>query len=573
MQKTAAALLLDALREAGVSYLFANFGSDHPAIIEALAEERERGVTSPAVILCPHEYVALSAAHGYAAVTGRPQAVFVHTDVGTANLGGAVHNAARSRVPVFIFAGLTPFTLEGELPGTRNRYVNHLQDAPDQHALVRQYVKWNYDIRTGKNVRQVVRRALQLASSAPAGPVYLTGARETLAEQVEVAEASSQRWSSIARIPAQTELIDELLRDLRDARNPVIITTYLGRHQQAVPKLVELAERLAVPVVEVAAEVLNFPHGHPLHLGGDPHSVIPDADVILAIDTDAPWLPSIAQPRADAKVYIVNEDPLEERIPLWYTPADHIIRADSELVLDQLLAQAGTLGQAAVAERAARIRSRSEDLRQAAQAELQQDIDERRLTPATVAHTIADLIDDDTIVLNEAISEAAVVWKHLPRRRPGTLYGNRGTSLGWFGGAALGIKLASGTSTVVSIVGDGTFFLGVPGSAFWIADCYDLPTLTVILDNGGWNATKLNLQRQHAGMRADQADRYWVNLRQSADMPGIASAAGHAWGETVTAFDDLRAALQTGLSRVAAGQPAVVSVRLDPISHQPVDAI
>ena len=115
---SAAALLIESLREAGVKYLFANFGSDHPAIIEALAAERERGIDTPAVIICPHEYSALSAAHGYAAVTGDPQAVFVHTDVGTANLGGSVHNAARSRIPVFIFAGLTPYTLEGELPGT-----------------------------------------------------------------------------------------------------------------------------------------------------------------------------------------------------------------------------------------------------------------------------------------------------------------------------------------------------------------------------------------------------------------------------------------------------------------------
>src|SRR5690606_20358076 len=181
---TAAALLIDALRRAGVRYLFANFGSDHPAIMEALAADRERGLQAPAVVLCPHEYVALSAAHGYAAVTGEPQAVFVHTDVGTANLGGAVHNAARSRVPVFIFAGLTPYTLEGELPGTRNSYVNALQDIPDQQSLVRPYVKWSYDIRTGRNVPQLVLRALQLATSQPAGPVYLTGAREVLAEVV-----------------------------------------------------------------------------------------------------------------------------------------------------------------------------------------------------------------------------------------------------------------------------------------------------------------------------------------------------------------------------------------------------
>src|SRR5690625_1366213 len=125
--ETGAALLVEALRDAGVTHIFANFGSDHPAVIEALARDRERGITTPRVILCPHESTASSAAHGYAAASGQAQAVFVHTDVGTANLGGAVHNASRSRAPVFIFAGLTPYTLEGELPGSRNSHINSLQ--------------------------------------------------------------------------------------------------------------------------------------------------------------------------------------------------------------------------------------------------------------------------------------------------------------------------------------------------------------------------------------------------------------------------------------------------------------
>ncbi len=566
---TAARLLIAALREAGVTHLFANFGSDHPAIIEALAQDRDEGITSPTVILCPHEYTALSAAHGYAAVTGRPQAVFVHTDVGTANLGGAVHNAARARVPVFIFAGLTPFTLEGELPGTRNTHINHLQDAPDQHALVRQYVKWSYDIRTGRNVPQLVHRALQIARSAPAGPVYLTGAREVLAEEVPAPATDLERWAPVARIPAPADIVRQLVEDLRAAHAPVVITTYLGRRQTAVAKLVEVVERLAVPVVEVNAEVLSFPHDHPLHLGDDPHPMVREADVIVALDTDGPWMPTVAQPRPDAKVYVINDDPLQERIPLWYTPADRIVRADSELVLDQILE---TTRDAAPApgrdDRARRVGQRSARLRREWQELAQRDVEAAVLTPASVAQVLSELIDDDVVVLNEAISEAPAIWKHLPRRLAGTVFGNRGTSLGWSGGGALGVKLALRDRTVVSIVGDGTFFFGVPASSFWVADRYHLPVLTIVLDNGGWNATKRNLKRQHASMHADSSDRYWVNLQQSADLPGIAAGAGHAWGVTVTSFHALRAALSEGLAQVAAGRPAIVAVRLEPISQQ-----
>ncbi|MCR2764298.1 thiamine pyrophosphate-requiring protein [Microbacterium sp. zg.B48] len=570
-----AALLLETLREAGVRYLFANFGSDHPAIIEALAADRERGIEAPAVVICPHEYTALSAAHGYAAATGEPQAVFIHTDVGTANLGGAVHNAARARVPVFIFAGLTPFTLEGELPGSRNTHINHLQDAPDQHALVRQYVKWNYDIRTGRNVPQLVHRALQIAASAPAGPVYLTGAREVLAEEVPRPEVMPQQWTAIAPVPAPHDLVDELIRDLQASRTPVIVTTYLGRSQTSVAKLVDVAERLGVPVVEYNAEVLSFPYDHLLHLGDDPHPVIADADLIVAIDTDAPWLAGSGRPRAGSKVFVINEDPLQQSIPLWYVPADRFIRADSGVVLDQILAR---LPSAPEVDPRARQRTesaavRGREMRERWHDAVHADLAAGRLTPASVSHVLAGLIDHNTIVLNEAISEAPTVWKHLPRREAGTVFGNRGTSLGWSGGGALGVKLANPDRTVVSIVGDGTFFFSVPSSTYWVAERYGIPVLTVVLDNGGWNATKRNLTRQHAGQSADRNDRYWVNLQQSADFPAIAAAAGNAWGETVTEFHALHDALQTGLAKVAEGVPAVISVRLEPISRQQEDAL
>ncbi|MGO1768927.1 MAG: thiamine pyrophosphate-requiring protein [Microbacterium sp.] len=571
---SAATLLIEALRDAGVRYLFANFGSDHPAIIEALAADRERGVDGPTVILCPHEYSALSAAHGYAAATGEAQAVFVHTDVGTANLGGAVHNAARSRVPVFVFAGLTPYTLEGELPGSRNTHINHLQDAPDQHALVRQYVKWSYDIRTAANVPQVVARGLQLARSAPAGPVYLTGAREVLAETAARPDVAHERWGAVERVPAPDAVADELVEALLDAARPVIVTTYLGRDQAAVGVLVEVAERLGVPVVEYNAEVLSFPHDHPLHLGDDPHPLVADADVVVAIDTDVPWLGgSSGSPPRGARVFVVNEDPLQERIPLWYLPAERIVRADGRTVLEQVLARSPERGDPRAVARIHTAGARSAELRAAWRAEEEADLAARRLTPTSVSRVLGGLIDEDTVVINETISEAPTVWKHVPRRRPGTLYGNRGTSLGWSGGGALGVKLASGDRTVVSLVGDGTFFFTVPSSTYWIADRYGIPVLTVVYDNGGWNATKRNLVRQHGGGAADASDRYWVNLQQSADFGGIAAAAGGAWHATVTEFAQLEPVLRDGLEAVAAGRPAIVTVRLEPISAQPEESI
>ncbi len=113
---TASTAFLEALAEAGVDYLFCNFGSDHPAMIEALAEAARRGRRLPKVITCPNEMVALTAAQGHAQVSGRPQAVIVHVECGTQSLAGAVHNVSKGRVPVLIFAGPRPSPSSASFP-------------------------------------------------------------------------------------------------------------------------------------------------------------------------------------------------------------------------------------------------------------------------------------------------------------------------------------------------------------------------------------------------------------------------------------------------------------------------
>ncbi|MGB6449999.1 MAG: thiamine pyrophosphate-binding protein, partial [Steroidobacteraceae bacterium] len=158
---TTSTAILEALREAGMDYLFANLGSDHSAILETLAEARAAGRRDafPALITSPHEMVALSAAHGLAQVSGRPQAVLVHVECGTQQLGGAVHNAAKGRAPVLIIAGMSPATQEGEARGSRNEFIHWIQDVFDQRGIVRGYMRYDHEIRLGANAKQIVHRA------------------------------------------------------------------------------------------------------------------------------------------------------------------------------------------------------------------------------------------------------------------------------------------------------------------------------------------------------------------------------------------------------------------------------
>src|SRR5262249_55352489 len=238
------------------------------------------------------------------------------TIVGTANAVGGIMNAARSNVPMLFTAGRNPITEAGAL-GSRDRQIHWAQESFDQGALVREFVKWDYELRNFPQLETVVDRALAISQVEPQGPVYLTLPREVLGERHE-----SFEYSDPARAPRpgplapDPESVAEAARLLAAARNPIVITKALGRDPDAVASLVALAEALAVPVFEQAHTHMNFPQDHPLHAGFDSASGLADADLILVVEADAPWYPHLRAPRPEAKVIQIGVDPLFSRYPI-----------------------------------------------------------------------------------------------------------------------------------------------------------------------------------------------------------------------------------------------------------------
>jgi acetolactate synthase I/II/III large subunit len=569
---TTSTALLEAMREAGARYAFANLGSDHTGIMEAYALAKSAGTlhSLPELILCPHESVALSAAHGYAQVSGEPQAVIVHTDCGTQNLGGAIHNASRGRVPVLIFAGLSPATQDGELTGTRSEFIHWLQKTADQRGMLRGYAKYDHEIRTGRNVKQLVHRAMQIARSEPAGPVYLTAAREVLEERLPPQPPQGEWWDPVAPAALTDEVADEVAAAIAGARSPLVVTSYLGRDPAAVAELIRLCELAAVGVIESVPMRLNFPDDHPLHLGyqwnaPEQNPLLAQADVILVLGSDVPWIPSHNRPGGSARLYVIDVDPLKVQLALWHVPASRYAQADLATALRQLSGrlEGGLPDGAAVQARAARVRA-EHDTQRARWAERERPAADGAITPEYLVACVRDAIGPDALVLTEAISNYHVVSEHLRASRPGSLIGSGGGSLGWSGGAAVGAKLAAPERTVVSLVGDGSYLFGVPSSAQWMARRYRAPSLTVIIDNQGWKTPSLSTLAVHpAGNLAGGG--FAASFQPGADLAGVAAAAGGAYARTVTAAELLPVTLRRALEHVRNGQPAVISVRVPPV--------
>ncbi|MGJ9385033.1 thiamine pyrophosphate-requiring protein [Salipaludibacillus sp. CF4.18] len=565
---TTADQMLESFQELGVSYIFANLGSDHPALIESFARFQAEGRNMPEVIICQHEMVALSAAHGFAQLTGEPQVVVIHVDCGTQNLGGAVHNAAKGRIPVLIFAGTSPSTQEGELTGSRNEYIHWIQDVSDQRGIVREYAKYTNEIRTGRNVKQLLHRAMQLAQSDPKGPAYLIAAREVLEEEVEKVSLDTQRWGPLSPAAIPPQNVEEIAEELIKAENPLIVTSYVGRKRESVSELLKLVERLAIPVLESAPSYLNFPSEHPLHVGyvwNEPgqDEQLAKADLVLVLDSDVPWIPLNNKPAEECKIYYVDVDPLKEKTPLWYIPSQSYFKADTLIVLQQLNAYLNNkqLNKDMIKTRYEKV-TQYHQTQRLEWAKLEVPSDEGRITPELLTSCVKEVIDEDTVVMSETITNFSTVNKHLPRVKPGTYFTMGASSLGWNGGAAIGAKLASPDKLIVSLCGDGCFIFSNPTPVHWMSRKYSIPFLTIIYNNEQWNAPKFSALGVHPEGIAKQTDQFWTKFGPSSDLAKVAEAAGGAYALTVVNPNDLKEALQKAVQVVRDGRSAVVDVRI-----------
>src|SRR3989449_2838517 len=232
--ETTAEAYLELLKDRGIDVFLGNAGTDFASLVEAFARFETESGRAPRPLVVPHEFVAVSMAHGYYAAGGRPAAVMVHVNVGTSNAATGIITAARANVPILMTAGRTPITEEGP-PGARDLHIHWAQESFDQAAMLREYVKWDYELRPPVQLESVVDRALELMLAEPRGPVYLTLPREVLAARpgAMTITSPSRRHSMSERYPDPGR-IEEAAWVLATAERPLILVSAAGIDPRAV---------------------------------------------------------------------------------------------------------------------------------------------------------------------------------------------------------------------------------------------------------------------------------------------------------------------------------------------------
>jgi len=556
--------IVAAMQAGGVDHLFFTSGSEIGFYQEAIAKTRAHGHNNPMrLITVPLEHVSLNAALGYSAVSGKPAATAAHVDCGTLHYGGAIHTAWRSSLPVIITAGFPPTAASGTMNGARDE-GGHLwmQQVYDQNGIVRNYTKWSHQLAYQDNPGVIASRAVQVARSEPCGPVYLTMPKEISLLPVRDARFPSADQLGIPRPAApDARSVAEITEKLIAAKNPVVIVSGSGRNPETVPALVSLCGMLGAAVIDSMSKAyLSFPYDHPLF---QPQAALKEADAVLALDADVPWLPGRNAPPESAYVAVVAHDPVKLRFPIHEFSAQVRLACDPLLTINAIAAAAeATLtakDKARIAERSAKLAKATEKRQAEAEALALAAATTTPIDPRWSNYHLMQALDDNCILLDDTLGGPAL-QDYLRISRPGSYFRGAGSSGGWAPGAAFGAKLAAPERDVIAVTGDGFYMFGTPGPALWAGQHHNAPFMVVVNTNRSYTTGTLAITRtfgrdSYAAKQGFEGGYFDPPI----DFAKEAEASG-GYGENVRDPAEVPAALKRGLDAIRNGQCAVISI-------------
>ena len=534
-EQTGAESLLDGLSLSGIQYMFANAGTDFPPIIEALA--RRDPSAAPVALTIPHETAAVAMAHGAYLVTGRAQAVMVHVNVGLANSVMGVINAASDNIPMLVMSGRTPISERGR-KGARMTPIQYGQEMFDQTSLVRDLVKYSYEMRYPEQGKQLVMRAMSLATSEPQGPVYLSLPKEPLSEIVpETTQTHHPMPPSATKILPDPEAIIKLARLLETASNPVIICQRGDTEGRLSRALSTLAAKHGIAVFEPFLLRNVLPSNDPA-LQGYHASGPSDADLIIVLDSDTPWIEATNAPGPETIVVHIGPDPHFARMPVRGFRTDLAISSDSVEAI--LAVDRAARAPSAAGQRSKALAQSATQRRDAAQVKAKAG-DTNPMSAEWISHCVSEIMDEEAV----AFSELGLLPAYMTLKGPNRLFNNvHAGGLGWAMPAALGAQLMRPDRLTIACMGDGSYMFANPVACHQIAEALRLPILTIIKNNAMWNAVRRSVVNGYPDGSAAMSNTVpLTSLEPLPDFAAIARAS-RAHAERIEDGRELPAVLQ-----------------------------
>jgi len=552
-KRIASYLLAEYLERLGVEVVFGLCGHTVIAFLDALGKSSLRFISTR------HEQVAAHAADGYARASGKPGVLLTHLGPGLTNATTGVANAALDSIPMVVIAGDVPSYYHGRHP---HQEVNLHIDA-DQYEIYRPFCKRIYRVDRPEDLPRAVERAFHLSQSGRPGPVLVDVPMDIFSADLPV-DAFYATPAEIARPAMSAETAERIVRELLDAKRPVLYAGGGVLSGRATAALAALAESLDIPVAHTLMGKGCLREDNPLLLGmtgfwGTPiaNETCRTADLIVAIGTrlaeanSSSWDSNFTFSIPPTRLIHIDIDPAE--IGRNY-PTELGVVADARLALEALATAArGTT------------RRRREGLRQeiareraafAANWDHQWSSDQYPLRPERILSELRKAMPEDGFIVTDVGWNKNGVGQQYPINVPGTFVTPSGLATMGFGpSAVLGVKVAQPKRAALALVGDGAF--GSNMSVVATAVEAQIPVVWLVMDNCGFG-TIAGLESMHYGWSFGcMFERNGAPYR--VDYAAIARACG-ANGVMIQAASELGPALQEAL---AAGVPSVIQVPME----------
>lgn len=563
-------LVVDLLRELGTRYVPLNPGSSFRGLHDSLVNHG--GNTAPQLLLCLHEEIAVSLAHGYAKGSGQVGVAAVHDLVGLMHASMAVYDAFCDRVPLLVLGGSGPAD-----PALR-RPIDWIHSATTQAQLVRDFVTWDAEPTTAAAFVADTLRAHRLAASVPPGPTYVSldaGVQEApLAEPTALPDLDAHPVAP--RIAADAASVERAATVLLDARRPVVTAGAMGWDAGATAVLVELVELLGAAYHD-DRNTVSLPSGHPQNGTGDA-TWFDDADVVLAVGL--PDVPGrlrrrgrdrAGTPAALPRIVDVSTGHLGQKS--WSGAFSTPVPLAAQVLADPLTGARQlleALRERVPADDAAARRARVVDQvaaqRKRAAAVVRETWDAVPVAPSRMVSELWSVVRDvpHLLCLRNTRSWPEGVWD-LPGA--GSYLGHSGGGgVGYGPGAFVGGALAARDRGLlgVGIIGDGDLLMAA--GALWTAVHHRIPALLVVNDNGSFYNDEPH-QAAVARERGREPANSWIGMRiadPAVDIDALAASYGCWTAGTVTDPAGLADAFTRGLAAARDGRVAVVHVRTEP---------
>jgi acetolactate synthase I/II/III large subunit len=569
-------VIVDMMKAFEMEYIALNPGATFRGLHDSLVNYG--GNRLPEMILCPHEEITVALAHGYARASGKPMAAAVHNIVGLQHAAMAIYNAWCDRLPVIVMGGTGPMD-----SALRRPWIDWVHTALVQGNLVRDFVKWDDQPGSVEAVPDAFIRAYRLATTDPMGPVYLCWDSEVQEKKLngDVPSSSLDRYPAPLPMQAPEEGFEKTIKWLLAAKAPVIVADWVGRREAGFNALVELAELLAIPVLDQFGR-FNFPVKHPLNLTGMANKILGETDLLLVLDV--PDLEGGITQRAQeagrrrpiqilsssAKIINVGLDDLLVRA--WshdfnkLREVDLSILADTSVFLPELVrrlkAEKESLkkNQSAITQRRERWAKLHAEREENLARELKSKWDEKPISTTRLYTEIAEAVKNEDWVLTNGTSQGKENL-YMPGAKFNQILGKyKGGGLGYGLPASLGAALAHKGSGkfCVDIQPDGDLLFTI--SSLWTAAHYEIPLLIVVNSNRSYYNDEEHQERM-AVLRKRPVENKTVGIRiedPTVDFAANAKSYGVWSTGPVSEPKDLAKALRDAVKVVKSGKPALV---------------